>query len=1027
MPSDYASTGRIDYIQRSDTGPVIPPGDVTAGAAATRRLLRVEGIGRPAKDRGRSGFSPKWRPPSADLITGLYGYRIPLAVSVVGSKRGVEFRIGTWSAKAAPGTIQDRRIEIIESVLRGIYPVIELERVDDRPAAWPLGGMSLGIPAPGEIDDTDGAIPIDRVIRSMTTAPWELLILAYPAAESAIAEVRNGILNEMRSVESAARSEAAPSPLTDQYLALLKASLTATGEGMATGAWRTGVYLLGDEESYPRLVAVWRSVLSQEGSLPEPVRVFDNPTVNELASAWALPDGAGNAGPGLYQRPFECQTLLSTSQLAACAHLPELESPGYSVNLFSRFDVVTAATRNSDPAVTLGTVLYNARATAGSYQVPLASLARHAFVAGTTGAGKTNTIMYLLQQIARRGVPFLVVEPTKTEYRGLLDIPEMTSDLRVFTAGDPTVAPLVLNPLEVPPGTRVSDHLDLLRAVFAAAFGLWTPLPQILERCLYEVYLDRGWDLRSNENARLTSGSPRDDAFPTLSDLIAKANVVISSLGYEERILGDLRAALVTRLDSLRRGGKGAMFDVVRPFPDEELFNHPTVIELERLGDDGDKAFLVGLILVRLAEYRRSRGPVSTSLAHLLVIEEAHRLLANVPTFLPEQAANPRGEAVQTFANLLSEIRAYGQGVIVADQIPGRLASDVIKNTNLKIAHRVVASDDRGTLAGAMAMDEGQARALVSLRVGQAAVFGSDDDAPLMVQVPSLNSEGPASQPLDKRVRSQATRQPAGSPDGKPRSRSFCGQTCSTDAACELARSLTEDTYVQRIFARLTLSAMSDVDAIERLWEDLTDTVRSRRPPTIDEDELLRAFVGHGSDWLANRRGVQGRWSYADTATFRDALRDTLIDKLDTAEAKRSVHPSEFARIVRKLHARTFEPYPACGQVCGDDPPLCLYRFSVADVVESHRYEPSWREADRQDSKSSDQQASRTWEVCQDASFELVEFPSPDMPATTQKQVDHTARQVAMCFEQQMLAADQRKLPRTTRRIVARILREARL
>src|SRR5262249_38262117 len=160
----------------------------------------------------------------------------------------------------------------------------------------------------------------------------------------------------------------------------------------------------------------------------------------------------------------------------------------------------------------------------------------------------------------------------------------------------------------------------------------------------------------------------------------------------------DIHAALSTRLDSLRRGGKGAMLDVAQSLPVEQMLSRPTVLELEKLGDDNDKALLIALVLIRLTEYRRSCGE-TLELSHLLVIEEAHRLLASVPVRSSQEVADPRGQAVATFANMLSEIRAYGQGIVVSDQIPVRLAPDVIKNTGLKIAHRLVSEDDRATLA----------------------------------------------------------------------------------------------------------------------------------------------------------------------------------------------------------------------------------------------------------------------------------------------------------------------------------------
>jgi hypothetical protein len=1014
MPTDAVTTSRVDYLQRSGSQPEIGDGTWTAGAADSRRLLRVRGIGRPDKDQRDRRYpvskQDKWRPATAELITGLYGYRIPLAFYLLGSPDGLRIHLGTWSARKATKEVQGRRVAVIESVMRGLYPVVELEPATDEVFHWPLGGIALGVPAPSGLDETDGSAPIDRIIRSMTGAGG----------------VRDSILNEMRAVQSAAKSELAPSPLTEQYVELLNEALAAAGEGRATGAWRTGVYLLGDKDSYPRLASAWRSVMSGDKSLPEPVRVFDRPEVNELTQAWALPDEEGASGPGFYRRPFECQTLLTTTQLAACVHLPELEAPGFSVSAVPRFDVVAHKT-SADAAddLVIGQILQHRQATAGTYAATLKSLTRHVFVAGLTGSGKTNTIMSILEEAAAHDIPFLVVEPAKTEYRALIDHPKLGPRMRVFTAGKAMVAPFVLNPFEVPTGTTVGEHLNLLRAVFTAAFGMWTPLPQILERCLHDIYVDRGWDLRTNLNSRLSDPAQTAGAFPTVSDLIAKANEVIPALGYDEKVTGDLKAALVTRLESLRHGAKGAMLDVTQSLPPEELFGQPTVIELEALGDEGDKAFVSGLLLIRLAEYRRSRGQ-SSELVHLLVIEEAHRLLGNVPTNVSEEQANPRGEAVETFSNLLSEIRAYGQGVVIADQVPVRLAPDVMKNTNLKIAHRVVSADDREALAGAMAMDERQVKALTSLEVGEAAVFSGGDDAPLLVRIPLVKDPLSPTPPSDARVQEHMAQwRESGTFDELFHAQPFCAETCATPAACEAARRLADDEYVQRTVSRTVLSMIDEVSALDRLWVDLTVVVRARRPVTVPEGDLLRAFAGHGSDWYATRRGAQGVWSYADTAQFRDQLRAALLSKLDgTGEAPVQLLAALQATAYR-LHAREFDPYPACHAVCTQEPRVCLYRSAVADLVTSGRYQSSWRDADAHDAKSEDNRRRETWEVCQDAAYELVEFPDDDMPADVKNETVVAARRVCLCFEQQMLAGDRRKVPRTARRILARVLSEA--
>ncbi|MFE7589608.1 ATP-binding protein [Kitasatospora sp. NPDC057512] len=1037
MSSDPVTTEAVDYLQRLRLTPPLPGTPGSAAPLNARRFVRLTGVGKPvhvptplavpesAIRPDETGFDP----PTLPLLVGLAGANTPIAFLLDGSGWGVSVRLGTWAASELDAGILDTQQKTLLAVLDGCYPAVDLTATGVATPPLGCGAIALGVPGSVRVDARDGALPIDRLLRSMSGRTWAALVLARPVGAGTLSTDRNRVLNEMRIVSSAVEAAGLSSPLAEHYLLLLKGRLDALTDAQARGGWRTAVYLFGGRpDDLTALTGAWRAVFSGAKSIPEPVRTIDHPAVTELGASWALPDDPEQPGPNAYRHPFAAQTLLSSAQLAAYVHLPNIETLGFAIRPVPRFDVVPPAADEQDPCLSVGQVLQQHRSTGGRYQVPLKSLTRHVFVPGTTGSGKTNTIMGLLLEAGAHGVPFLVIEPAKAEYRALTAHPVLGPGLQVFTAGKATVGPFVLNPFEVPAGTTVSEHLDLLRAVFTGSFGMWAPLPQILEHCLHEVYRDRGWDLRTDTNTRLDGTEAAintTDAFPNLSDLIAKVSEVISALGYEERVAGDLRAALLTRLESLRRGAKGAMLDVARSLPAAVLFDRPTVVELEALGDEGDKAFLTGLLLIRLVEHRRAQGQ-RTDLVHLLVVEEAHRLLANVPTQMSEESANPRGQAVETFSNLLSEIRAYGQGVVIADQVPVRLAPDAIKNTNLKIAHRIISADDQAALAGAMAMDELQAKALATLGVGEAVVFSGGDDAPLLVRVPPVKDPLTTRPPADDQVRTLMRHWREANHFGPLfLRRLFCDQTCSTPTACDTADRLAEDEYVQRNLARIVTTVVDEPGALDRLWDDLTTAIDARRPPAVPTSEVLRAYVGHGTDRLATRRGAQRSWTYTDTGEFRDRVRALLLDKLDTGGQNTAVLAGALQQTVHRLHDRPFDPYPACHLVCTQDPVLCLYRSPVADLVAGRRYHPSWNEADQQDAASEDKRRHLTWEVCQDAAYELVEFPTEDMPEETKQTLDTTARRVCLCFAQQMLADDRRKAPRTVRRVLSRIMGEA--
>ncbi len=1064
MSTAEFSTESLDYLQRTAIRPeqLRIDSPLTLAPPGLRALRQIKGIGCQDKAAGlatgvgqASDRERLIRLSSEDVLIALYGYKIPFAFLLHAGSGILSAQWGVWSPQTEnrPSVLKDR-LDILGTALASLYPSVEDEDPPDssRLDAFSRAGLVLGIPTLKPLGLADRALPVDRLVRALDGSGWAALVLAQPVDESVITAQRHMLLNELRGSQSAAQSLRAPSPLEQHYTQLLEIALTTCSQGQSVGMWRTAVYLLGHENSYYRLASLWRGIFSGEQSLPEPVRVWESPVFLNLAQRWALSDSPAPAGPSHYQHPFGYQTLLTSSQLSTYVHLPEVETGGFRVSAVPFFDRMPHPVKEGDVPLMIGHVIGPRGGTGNNkldYTIGISQLTKHVFVAGVTGSGKTNTVVHLLKEAAACGKPFLVIEPAKSEYRSLVDDHAIGARVRVFTPGNERVSPFRLNPFEVIPGIPISVHLDLLRSVFATAFGMWTPLPQILERSLHELYADYGWDITSSRNARDPSGlSPL--AYPTLTALSAKIDEVIGQLGYEDRIARDFRASLHTRLDSLRGGGKGRMLDVQQSYPMAQLLGHPTVMELEGMGDDDDKAFMMGLLLIRLAEHRiaerretlpktdEGRQSADTDLRHLLVIEEAHRLLSNTGGRRSAEEADPRGKAVETFANLLSEIRAYGQGVIVADQVPVKLAPDVIKNTNLKLAHRLVAEDDRTILAGAMAMNAAQCQALATLTKGQAVAFAEQEDAPLLIAIDKAKDDCTVS---DERVaRHMEALWQANAPAHGDLLMGFpaCAQWCKpqNESACSTAQGLAELPAFRTAFSHLVLSSMRDPDAVQRLWTNVRALIRGARPQAMQEEPLLRCMIVRASHALASRRGAQAGWSYADTEVFERDLRNLLMTMLspDDTEARKF----DFQRTVIRLHERAYFPYPCCDRICRNAN-VCLYRYFVADVVAAGNLYVSWREAEQRDEKASreadknDTGAIETdksdrnpiWQVSLRASEQLIEWPEEawesDFPSRW-TDGSRATKEVAACFAQQMLASDASKLPRTAERIMQRIL-----
>ena len=71
----------------------------------------------------------------------------------------------------------------------------------------------------------------------------------------------------------------------------------------------------------------------------------------------------------------------------------------------------------------------------------------------------------------------------------------------------------------------------------------------------------------------------------------------------------------------------------------------------------------------------------------------------------------------------------------IRDRVPTRLIPDVIKNTNYKFVHRLTAPDDCEVMAASLALREDQKSMIPALEIGNAIVYGDNDDAAVWVKM----------------------------------------------------------------------------------------------------------------------------------------------------------------------------------------------------------------------------------------------------------------------------------------------------
>jgi uncharacterized protein len=459
--------------------------------------------------------------------------------------------------------------------------------------------------------------------------------------------------------------------------------------------------------------------------------------------------------------------------LAALAGLPRREVPGLRLLDVGYFDVT--AEPSGQQGIGVGAILDGQDRPVGELSVPLATLNRHALITGATGSGKSQTVRHLLDQLTLSGIPWLVVEPVKSEYAAMASrIAAAGGALTLLRPADPDAIPLAVNPLAPEAGYPVQAHIDMVRALFLAAFDAHEPFPQIMSQALQRVYESCGWDPVSGAGL---PGAVVPPAVPTLAQLQAAAIEVITDVGYGPELQADVKGFVDVRLRSLRTGSAGRFFEGGHPADIAELLRRNAVLAIEDVANDEDKAFLIGTLIIRIVEHLRLRaraqaggsgGAAAGGLRHVIVIEEAHRLLR-------AGRKGASGHAVELFASLLAEIRAYGEGLLIAEQIPAKLVPDVVKNTALKIVHRLPAHDDRALVGATMNLDTEQSRQVVSFPPGVAAVFADGMDRPLRVRVPFGGHA--------ERLPRAAELAP---PPIAARRSATCGPQCAEGSACSL-------------------------------------------------------------------------------------------------------------------------------------------------------------------------------------------------------------------------------------------------
>ena len=531
-------------------------------------------------------------------------------------------------------------------------------------------------------------------------------------------------------------------------LSMLETQIKRIEQCRALGTWRFAAYVFSANEVMADNVAhMYASLTQGEGSYLEQVSINSWGHEEKETSLYIRRCLSNLQHPVfclkqdvaeeklIYSTVTDLTTIVSGKELARALNFPQKSVPGLPVIRCAAFGRnVMSKDKQYHGDIHLGCI-YHMQKQEETIPVDLNAdrLAMHTFITGSTGSGKSNTIYQLLHELGAQGRKFLVVEPAKGEYRAVFG---SRSDVTVYGTNPnlKEAALLRLNPFSFPENVHVYEHMDRLVEIFNVCWPMYAAMPAVLKDAIERAYVDAGWDLRRSRNrysARL---------FPTFIDVLQQIDAVMDESQYSADSKGDYKGSLCTRLRSLTNGINGMIFSADE-LDSADLFDRNVIVDLSRVGSTETKALIMGLLVMKLQEYRMSQGGMNKTLRHATVLEEAHNLLKRTSAVQSAVGADLAGKSVEMLANAIAEMRTYGEGFIIADQAPGLLDEAVIRNTNTKIILRLPDYADRQLVGKAIGLNDDQIDELSKLKQGVAAVYQNDWVEAVLCQVDRFEPE----------------------------------------------------------------------------------------------------------------------------------------------------------------------------------------------------------------------------------------------------------------------------------------------
>ena len=353
-------------------------------------------------------------------------------------------------------------------------------------------------------------------------------------------------------------------------------------------------------------------------------------------------------------------------------------------------------------------------------------LESHLAIYGNTRSGKTTTALSIVGQAMKCGLKVLIIVPMRSsEWTALMYL--FPESFWIFKVGENAGISLRINIFQPPPGVQVASWILVLGDLLSS----WMPNDRVmrmhLDDVLHTTYRNCGWDPKENKRGRPI----------LLSDFWNAVEEVCLNIPYGNEIRQNFFGAIYSRVSNLLRNKFLVdMYNTEEGITWEQLANNSILVDVQGIPSDEDRSFVMGLLSTGLHMYKMAHP--TREVTNLLVLEEASYVLKKPKG--PDYYGHDSGHyAVNRIVEILTTGGGNGLGVMILEQVPGRLMPDVIKLIVNTILHALGEESERYLIGGHIGVDEKRIEHAHQLGKGETIVFLEGEGAARSVKIHPLD------------------------------------------------------------------------------------------------------------------------------------------------------------------------------------------------------------------------------------------------------------------------------------------------